>query len=560
MPPVRSIPTTPHRPLRSTATDHAPSNASAPAASVAVVLLLVIGAAANVWFVVQGPLDLSGDEAHYWEWSRRLDFSYYSKGPLVAYLIAGGTALLGDTELGVRAPAIVLSVLTGWGIFVLARRSGVGPWSAFAAVALLATMPITAVGAKLMTIDAPLLCAWIWMAVSLERALATRGWLWWVLVGLLIAVGLLAKYNMLFAYPAIAVILLSAPEVRHWLRRPQPYVAACIGTLGLAPIVVWNAWNGWVSFRHVAGQAGVDDAPVVEFVGVLTYLGGQLAVVNPVWFVLIVWACIVHWRSPEPQPRWRSRMLVVLTLTPWLIFLGFSPLTKIQPNWPVLALVTGVIVLAQALANGWRSRTPGIRRRTKATVGVGVVYGVVALVLLHNTAWLMPIFKRLAADAPPWELTPTAVYDPTSRLRGWEQLGAAVGAACDEARVLYGEPPFILTDDYQLASLLAFYTPGQPSTYAAASVLGRRRSQYDLWRNPIDDAEAFVGRPVVYVGTFPAARDERGALLRTAFEDVAEPRIVTHTVAGAPVRVTPIYRVRTFNGFPARARAATVGY
>ena len=37
-------------------------------------------------------LDLSPDEAHYWEWSRRLDLSYYSKGPLIAYLIAALTA------------------------------------------------------------------------------------------------------------------------------------------------------------------------------------------------------------------------------------------------------------------------------------------------------------------------------------------------------------------------------------------------------------------------------------------------------------------------------------
>ena len=37
-----------------------------------------------VWFC---PLDLSPDEAHYWDWSRRLDWSYYSKGPLIAWII-----------------------------------------------------------------------------------------------------------------------------------------------------------------------------------------------------------------------------------------------------------------------------------------------------------------------------------------------------------------------------------------------------------------------------------------------------------------------------------------
>src|SRR5262249_18463378 len=64
--------------------------------------LLLAGAAANAWYLVDRcPLDLSGDEAHYWEWSRHLDWSYYSKGPLVAYVIAGGRALLGQFSLNI---------------------------------------------------------------------------------------------------------------------------------------------------------------------------------------------------------------------------------------------------------------------------------------------------------------------------------------------------------------------------------------------------------------------------------------------------------------------------
>jgi len=41
----------------------------------------------RIYYIQNGPLDLSPDEAHYWEWSRRLDLSYYSKGPMIAYLI-----------------------------------------------------------------------------------------------------------------------------------------------------------------------------------------------------------------------------------------------------------------------------------------------------------------------------------------------------------------------------------------------------------------------------------------------------------------------------------------
>src|ERR1700733_12582303 len=42
------------------------------------------------------PIDLSGDEAQYWDWSRHLDLSYYSKGPLIAYLIRASCSLFGE--------------------------------------------------------------------------------------------------------------------------------------------------------------------------------------------------------------------------------------------------------------------------------------------------------------------------------------------------------------------------------------------------------------------------------------------------------------------------------
>src|ERR1700684_620612 len=75
----------------------------------------------------QCPLDLAPDEAHYWDWSRHLDWSYYSKGPLVAYLIHGSCLLLedwsrqwtGTATLAVRAPAVLCGSLLLLSLYVL---------------------------------------------------------------------------------------------------------------------------------------------------------------------------------------------------------------------------------------------------------------------------------------------------------------------------------------------------------------------------------------------------------------------------------------------------------
>src|SRR5690606_34067323 len=118
-------------------------------------ILLLVGvvtalrAAYVLWLC---PYDLIEDEAHYWEWSRRLDWSYYSKGPGVALLIAAATELLGASAGGVRLPAGLCSGITTLAITGLAadatRDLRVG---FFAACATLLT-PIFQLMASLMTI------------------------------------------------------------------------------------------------------------------------------------------------------------------------------------------------------------------------------------------------------------------------------------------------------------------------------------------------------------------------------------------------------------------------
>src|SRR5438552_1817437 len=85
--------------------------------------LLLFGFLSHVRYLTHDcPVDLSGDEAQYWDWSRQLDWSYYSKGPLVAYIIRASCAIFGDTMQGVRYPAIVFGVGTSIVTYLLTRK------------------------------------------------------------------------------------------------------------------------------------------------------------------------------------------------------------------------------------------------------------------------------------------------------------------------------------------------------------------------------------------------------------------------------------------------------
>ncbi|MEO2088494.1 MAG: glycosyltransferase family 39 protein, partial [Gemmataceae bacterium] len=76
-----------------------------------------------VYVALLCPHDLSPDEAHYWDWSRHLDWCYYSKGPLVAWLIRGSCELFGTTAFAVRLPAVACGGLLLVGLWRLALNT-----------------------------------------------------------------------------------------------------------------------------------------------------------------------------------------------------------------------------------------------------------------------------------------------------------------------------------------------------------------------------------------------------------------------------------------------------
>lgn len=527
---------------------------------VAAVGFLVVSAALNLWAGVFGAYDLSGDEAHYWEWSRQLDWSYYSKGPLVAYLIAAGGQLaelttLGVPErlvLGVRAPAALLSILTGLGLFALTRLCYPDPRAALVTVLLTATVPIMALGSGYMTIDAPLMALWVWCLVLLapifsrDEGTADGMLLCWISAGVLIALGILAKYNMLFMFGVVGAVMLFDSRGRRLWRAPGPYLMGIIAALGFLPILVWNMQHNWVSFRHVAGQAGLapsSEGPVDRLgralIGPLEYAFGQLGVMNAVWLVLLVGICVSAWRSDHL----RQRFLVAATVVPFAVFLGFSPLTKIQPNWPLTGIVAGLVLLS-----GWMFRhvaTDVVRNRTWVIRG-GAGFGLLVLAGVH--LWPvtgLPMLAGVLGGPTISEPTPLRWADPFNRLRGWRELGVEVGKLRD-AFDAQGPEPIIVADHYQIASQVAFYTPGNPTVYCAQPAFGERQSQYDIWAHPLTES---LDRPVIYVGTLRPMLTETQDGRPAVMPGLSYAATARDLVAGAPVREFAIFTAPRLNGF-----------
>ncbi|MBU6506701.1 MAG: glycosyltransferase family 39 protein [Alphaproteobacteria bacterium] len=415
-----------------------------------------------------GGTDLYPDEAQYWLWSLHPAFGYYSKPPVVAWLIALTTRLFGDTEGAVRLAAPLLHFAAALVVFRIGEHlydSRVGCWSAL----LYVTLPGVSASAALMSTDAPLLLCWAVALYAFVRAREPGGERWWWAVGAAAGVGLLSKYAMVYWLASALIYLLAFRDERRHLGRFG--LAVVLALLIYAPNFVWNALHGFVSYHHTSANAASHGAlfnpsHLVEFVG------SQFAVFGPIGFAALLVIIGAARRTLTSRP---AALLAIFTLPTLAMMVVVSFVTHAEPNWAAPVYVSAAVLVTAWLVRG------GHRRWLIAAVAIDVAIAVVAFAA-HDVA-------RAAGYSLP------ARYDVLHRLRGWRQLGVAVGG------ILARHPgALLLSDDREDMAVLMFYV--HPHPFDALKWNGESHQindQFDLEADP----KADIGRDFVLVTHHP---------------------------------------------------------
>lgn len=404
-----------------------------------VLAALTVVTAVRVALLFVSRIELYPDEAQYWLWSRRLDFGYFSKPPMIAWLIRATTAIGGDGEAWVRLSSPFMHAGAALALFAAGRRLydvRTGCWAA-AVYTLLTGVQLSSF---VMSTDAPLM---FWVSVSLWAYAAfwaeqrpDRRWLAALGLGLAVGAGVLTKYAALYVPVGVALhAALSADARRRW--SVASLAVAVAGALAIAsPNLMWNAAHHFQTVAHTADNADLGDERaglrgLFGGRGPFGFILGQFGVFGPGLFAV---ALVAAWRALRRRTPAEDLLLVCLAAPAFVIVLAEAVIARANANWAVAGYPAGAMLAAAALA-----------RWTKAEITLPVV-GFQALVAVG-------FFAGMAIPGAPDGVGASAAF---KRARGWgESAHAVVDVALRQARQ---EPlSAIAVDDRFLFNALSYY-------------------------------------------------------------------------------------------------------
>ncbi len=393
-------------------------------------LQLLTGAFLLVHLALAAALPLVEDEAYYRLWSTGLAPGYYDHPPMVAWWIAAGTALAGQTEAGVRLVFVLAAAL----ILPLAWRIA-GLWAgggaradriAFRAALWTGALLPLSLGGIAATPDIPSTLFWTATVWALSEMLAPPGEgaaghraRWWLAVGLFAGLGVLSKFTDLFLGVGLVLWLVGTGTGRRHLRTPWPWLGLGVAVLVLLPFLWWNLQHGWVGFQRQFGRLG--QAPSYSPVRFLVFWAALALLLTP----LLAWRAAGALRDPRVPPLfWWLAGPLTLYLA-WHAFKVDAGAQWMMPAMPMLAV-------AAALA------APGGRLdRLVAPTG----YGLAVLVLILGLWPGRPLL---------------GLHGPFGQMRGWP-------AVRDEilARAQATGATWVATDAYGLTGQLSWVLRGR---------------------------------------------------------------------------------------------------
>ena len=427
--------------------------------------------------IYAGAIDLRTDEAYYWTWSKESALSFLDHPPMIAWFIRFGTAIFGDTNLGVRFAGIVAMGVTQLLLADIVRRVT----RDVRAVVLALLMPEAALYYGLLMAKVspdvamiPFAVAMLWALVRLTESGDAR---WWLAAGLFAGLALLSKFTAMMLLPAVAAFMLVPRWRRHWLLSPYPWAAALIALVVFSPVLIWNAGHDWASFRFQSVRATATHDVSLRTVG--DFIGLQFGLVGFILLpVVLSGVTLTAWRGYRRGDA-VAILLSTAVIVPFGYFLWKSLTLRVGDTWPMFLWPAGFAATAINIAmlphEGWPAwMIRSTIRWAEAAIASGIVF-VVAVFLYYVVS--------------PWNFIGQA--DPIGGEAGYQEVADRAQAELQKLGAIW-----IATTDYRTYSMLRWYFNGRVPVIQI-----NERGRFQGFCDP--GMEMIKGHTGLYVGREP---------------------------------------------------------
>ena len=359
--------------------------------------------------LVISPLNLHGDEAQYWSWSRSLDWGYFSKPPMIAWLIATTTAMFGNAEWAVRLSTPLIHPLTAYVIFRTGRflyNARTGFWAAI----LYFLMPAVWLSSGIVSTDVALLLFWALALNAWTHLRESKDLIWAILLGLAIGLGMLSKYAMLFFLPALIVCIFIDVKTRKALLSSRGLAVIIVAAGLMLPNLAWNAANDFATVGHTAANANINGIPFHPL-ELLEFWAVQFGVFGPVTMALLI-AALLAAKSGKLEKK--SLLLSLFIISPLLVISLEALLSRANANWAVTAYVGASLLVAHY---GLSAK----ERLTKRALVVNIMLGI-----FITLAGLIPALPDALGQANAFK-----------RMRGWPETAQTIAQIIEKKEKYY---------------------------------------------------------------------------------------------------------------------------
>ena len=497
----------------------------------------VIAALTAMRVIYAGAIDLRTDEAYYWTWSKESALSFLDHPPMIAWFIRFGTAVFGDTNLGVRFAGIVAMLVTQLLLADIVRRVTHDA----RAIVIAVLMPEAALYYGLLMAKVspdvaliPFAVAMVWALVRLHESNDAR---WWLAAGAFAGLALLSKFTAVMLLPAVAAFMLVPKWRGRWLTSPYPWAAALIAVVVFSPVLIWNFQHDWASFRFQLVRATAKHELSLRTVG--DYIGLQFGLVGFILLpVVLSGVALTAWRGYRRGDA-VAILLSTAVIVPFGYFFWKSLSLRIGDTWPMFIWPVGfaaaAINIAMLSRDGWPAwMVQSTIRWARVAIASGIVF-VVAVFLYYVVA--------------PWNFIGRA--DPIGGEAGYQQVVARA-----QVQLQATGATWIATTDYRTYAMLRWFFGDRVPVIQI-----NERGRFDGFRDP--GMKAIRGRTGLYVGREPdhvspvwqsttairqplerVERSWRGIVMDT----YALEKLTGWTPELTPQKDSPLYRPRTLAG------------